>query len=113
MRVFGKFVGLALMLAGIYFLGQNIIFTTQTGVYWWQRLSAAGSVISLLLGIPLFVFTRKEGRGLGGFLIGLGIALVFINGGVILRPTSLWTFFLAFTSMIAGWGLLSSGRIRF
>lgn len=113
MRLLLKLVGLALLLVGIYFLGQNIIFTTQTAPYWWRDISAAGSVLAVTSGVVALLFFNRSAGGLGWVLVGLGILLVFVSGGVVLRPTSLWTFFLAFVSLVAGLQLITTGRLRF
>lgn len=110
MRLLGKLVGLALVLTGIYFLGQNIIFTTQTSPYWWRDISAAGSVVSLLSGVLMLLHGRGM-RQMGWILVGLSILLVFVSGGVVLRPTSLWTLFLALISLVGGYKLITTGRI--
>jgi hypothetical protein len=102
-----KLIGLALMLVGIYFLGQNIIFTTQVAPYWWRDIPAASSVIAILSGILILLFARPGTRNTGWILVGLGIVLVFLSGGVVLKPTSLWTFFLAFVSLIGGYRLFT------
>jgi hypothetical protein len=113
MRLLLKLVGLALLLVGIYFLGQNIIFTTQTAAYWWRDISAAGSVLAVTSGVVALLFFNRSAGGLGWVLVGLGILLVFISGGVVLKPTSLWTFFLAFVSLVAGLQLITTGKLRF
>jgi hypothetical protein len=41
-----KILGLALILASIYFLGQNITFTTHYYYSWWQKIPAAASVLT-------------------------------------------------------------------
>ncbi|MGB3205652.1 MAG: hypothetical protein WBB28_11745 [Crinalium sp.] len=113
MRFLNKLIGLALILLGIYFLGQNIIFTTHTYGYWWRNIPAGGSVISILAGILILLLAGREARDTGWILVGLGIVLVFLSGGVVLQPTSLWTFFLSFFSMIGGYKLLTRGRLDF
>lgn len=110
MQLLIRLIGLVLMLIGVYFLGQNIIFTTQTP-YWWRDIPAAGSVVVTLSGILVLLFARRE-RDFGWILVGLGIVLVFLSGGVVLKPTSLWTFFLAFISLAGGWSLIRTGRIN-
>jgi hypothetical protein len=82
MRFFIKFIGLVFLLVGIYFLGQNIIFTTNVSPFWWRDLSAAGSVLALTAGIIFLVFFRRAVGQLGWVLVGLGIMLVFVSGRV-------------------------------
>ncbi|MEP0914559.1 hypothetical protein NDI45_27020 [Leptolyngbya sp. GB1-A1] len=113
MRFFGKLLGLLLVLIGIYFLGQNIIFTTQIAFYWWRDISAAGSVLSLVSGVILLLYGGRGLKEWGWILLGLSILLVFVSGGVILRPTSLWTLFLSFVSLLAGFQLITTGRVSF
>ena len=113
MRILISLFGLALVLLGVYFLGQNIVFTTRILRYWWQDISAASSVILLILGIVSLVFFPRETGNLGWAFVVAGVALVFINSRILLRPTSLWSFFAAFVSMIAGFKLIRTGRIDF
>ncbi|WP_373540898.1 hypothetical protein [Chamaesiphon sp.] len=105
--------GLALILVSIYFLGQNIIFTTHYYSNWWQKTSATASVLALIAGIGSLTFWRREMGNFGWIFIAVGIILVFLNSGVILRSTSLWTFFVALLAFASGYQLLTSGRIRF
>jgi drug/metabolite transporter (DMT)-like permease len=113
MRFFRKLIGLAPVLSGIYFLGQNILFTTQLSRYWYRDLSAIGSVLALASGILTLLFARRGDREMGWMLVGIGIILVFLSSGVILRPTSLWTFFLAFIALAGGFKLITGGRLEF
>ncbi len=113
MRFLTKLFGLALVVAGIYFLGKNIYFTTYVSSYWWRDISAAGSVLSILGGVISLIFFPQDMKMLGGALVFLGIVLVFINGSVVLKPTSLWYLFLSFSSLIGGLKLMSTGRINF
>lgn len=105
--------GLALIITSIYFLGQNIIFTTYYSPYWWQQLPAVGAVLSILLGIGSLTFWRQEIGNFGWIFIAIGIILVFLSGGVILPGTSLWTFFVSMLLFASGYQLLTRGRIRF
>jgi hypothetical protein len=41
-----KLLGIALILLGVYFLGQNIIFATTFSPYIWRDIPAAGSLLS-------------------------------------------------------------------
>lgn len=114
MRLFVKLIGLGVLLMGIYFLGQNIFFASHVyGYYFWRSFPAAGSVLCLMGGILSLVFFRRETGSLGPILIGAGILLVFLSGGVFLKPTSLWQFFMAFLAIAVGYKLLSEGRVRF
>lgn len=113
MQRVNKLIGLILIVASIYFLGKNIIFTTRTAAYWWRDLSAAGSVVSIIAGLTSSIFFSRSIGKLGWILIGLGIILVFVSGRVILLPTSLWYFFLACAAMVAGLQLLRVERFRF
>jgi hypothetical protein len=105
--------GLALIIASIYFLGQNIVFTTQYYGNWWGGMPAAASVIFLLGGICSLTFWRQTVGNLGWILVAIGIVLVFLNSGAVLRPTNLWTFCVAAFSFTSGYQLLTRGRIRF
>lgn len=113
MRLLTKLIGLALLLVGVYFLGQNIVFTTKVSPYWWRDISATASVLALTAGIISLLFFQRTLGSLGWVLVGLGILLVFVSGSVILLPTSLWYFFLAFVSLAAGLKLITTGRLDF
>jgi hypothetical protein len=108
-----KFLGIILLIAGIYFLGQNIIFATTYFPYYYRSLPATGSVLSLIAGIIALIFFRRESGNLGWILLGIGTVLVFLSGGVILKPTSLWNFFVSFSALAVGYRLLNDGRVRF
>ncbi|NJL82349.1 MAG: hypothetical protein HC890_04165 [Chloroflexaceae bacterium] len=111
MRFLVKLFGLGLLIAGIYFLGKNIIFTTQISQFWRQDLAAAGSVLLLSLGVVgLVLFPRASGLLAWG-AIAIGILLVFLSGKVSLRPTSLWYFFVSFTCLVSGFKLMATGRL--
>ncbi|MFB2981225.1 hypothetical protein [Microseira sp. BLCC-F43] len=111
MRLLTKLVGLVLLIVGVYFVGQNIIFTTQVSPFWWSDLSAAGSVLAITTGIISLLFFRRIVGDLGWGLVILGILLIFVSGRVVLLPTSLWYFFLSFVSLIAGFRLITTGRL--
>ena len=112
MRILQKIIGLVLLICGVYFLGQNIIFTTQTSPYWWRDISATATAILVVSGtVVLTVFKRI--RPWGWPLVILGILLEFTSGGIVVRPTSLWTFFLSFLCLTWGFQLFRTKRIRF
>jgi hypothetical protein len=106
-------LGLALIIMSIYFLGQEIVFTTQFYGSWWQKTSATGSVLALMLGISSLTFWRRQMGNFGWIFIAIGIVLVFLSSAVILQPISLWKFFVAMLAFASGYQLLTSGRIRF
>jgi hypothetical protein len=108
-----RLLGIALLIIGIYFLGQNIIFTTHYSPYFWRDIPAAASVLAIMGGVISLLFFSRETGNLGWILLGVGAVLVFLSGGVILRPTSLWSFFVAFATLAAGFQLITQGRIRF
>ena len=106
-------LGLALIIASIYFLGQNIVFTTHYYYDWWHKTTATVSVLALLAGVSSLTVWRREMSSVGWILIGVGIVSVFLSGGVILQPTSLWTFLVSMLAFFSGYQLLTSGKIRF
>jgi hypothetical protein len=104
-------VGLVLIIVSVYFLGQNIVFTTYYS--WWHRTSATASVVALLAGIGSLTFWRTEMGNFGWIFIALGIILVFLSGGVVLQPTTLWTFCMSMLAFASGYQLLTRGKIKF
>ncbi len=112
-RLLIKLIGLILLFTGIYFFGQNIIFVGGYYSYFYRRLPATASVITTMTGIFALVFFPRETGNLGWIFLGIGIILVFLSGGVILKPTSLWNFIIAFAALALGYKLLNQGRINF
>ncbi|MEL7246585.1 MAG: hypothetical protein AAGM40_30330, partial [Cyanobacteria bacterium J06573_2] len=78
-----------------------------------RNLPAVGSVLAVIGGVLSLVFFSRETGNFGWFLLVIGIVLVFLSGGVILRPTSLWNFFVSFGSIAVEYKLLNQGRISF
>jgi hypothetical protein len=111
-RLLIKLIGLILLFVGLYFFGQNIIFATGYYSYFYSKIPATGSVLAIMAGVITIIFFRRETGNLGWIFLGLGIVLVFLSGGVILKPTSLWNFLVAFTALAAGYKLLTEGRIN-
>lgn len=110
MRFWMRLLGFGLLILGIYFLGQNIIFTTNVHPYWWRGIAADASILSLILGVLMLVFLPRGNKNLGWIAVIVGIALIFVSSRAILNPTTLWQFFLSFTSMAAGYQMLTTGR---
>ncbi|MFM2432109.1 MAG: hypothetical protein RLZZ511_3323 [Cyanobacteriota bacterium] len=101
MKLLGQLIGFGLILLGIYWLGQNIFFTNQY-YYWWQGISAAAAVVLLIAGLWVLFEARSSNRNFAWILIGGAIALIFMSGGVLIRPTSLWNFLIGFAAMFGG-----------
>jgi hypothetical protein len=108
-----KLIGLGFLLLAIYFLGQNIYFTTNTSPYWWRGIAADGSILFLTAGIISLFFLPGSVKALGWIALGAGILLVFLSSRAILNPTSLWQFCLSIASFVAGYRLITTGRVRF
>jgi hypothetical protein len=108
-----RLLGILLLVVGIYFLGQNIIFTTHYSPYFWRDIPAAGSALAIMAGVISLLFFRETVGNFGWILLIIGVVLVFLSGGVVLKPTSLWNFFVAFVALAGGFQLITQGRIRF
>ncbi len=107
-----KLLGILLFVIGVYFLGQNIIIATTYSPYWWRDIPAAASVLTIMCGMLSLLFFRHIVGNLGWILLIIGVILVFLSGGIILKPTSLWEFFIAFAALAGGLQLITQGRIR-
>lgn len=112
-RLVIKLLGVILLFAGIYFFTQNIIFVSGYYSIFSRRLPATISVLAIMAGVFTLLFFRKETSNLGWIFLVIGIALVFLSGGVIFRSTSLWNLLLGFAALISGYKLLNEGRINF
>lgn len=106
-----RIAGFALLISGIYFLGQNIILTTNVYPYWFRGIAADVSIIALTLGVMILAFFPIGMKQLGWIAITTGIVFVFISSRAILNPTSLWQFFLSLTFMLFGYKMFTSGRL--
>lgn len=107
MKFVFQLIGIGLMLLGLYLLGKNIIFTTNTSPYFWRGIAADVSIFSLTAGvIGLFMFP-KTAKVLSLILIGFGVIFVIYSSRAVLNPTSLWQFFLSIISMVGGFKLLT------
>lgn len=105
-----RILGLLCILAGFYFIGQNIIFTTSRSPSFWMDVAANGAALVTLLGILTIIFGGSDTRSLGYGLLGVGALLIFLSGRVFLRPTSLFHFTAGFLAMAAGWYMFSSNQ---
>jgi hypothetical protein len=107
-----RLIGLGLLLLGIYFLGQNIYFTTNYYPYWWRGIAADSSILFLTAGVLLFFVLPPRDKMLASLSFSVGIILVFASSRAILNPTSLWQFVLSLASFYAGFELFTKGRLR-
>lgn len=112
MRTIFRLIGLALLLVGIYFLGQNIYFSTNPYPYWWRGIAADASILSLTIGVLLFFILPRSNKDFSIFAITIGIILIFASSRAILNPTSLWQFVLSLTSLVGGYQLFTNGRLN-
>jgi hypothetical protein len=108
-----KLIGVLFLVAGIYFLGQNVIFSTYYSPFFWRNLPALGSVLAIMGGVISLIFFPRQTGGLGWILLVAGIIVVFLSGGVFLKPTSLWNFLIAFGAIAVGYKLFFTHRFRF
>jgi uncharacterized membrane protein YqhA len=113
MRFLLRLIGFGLLILGIYFLSQNIFFTTNPYPYWWRGIAADTSVLALISGVLMLVFLPTDSKNLGWILVAIGIILVFLSSKAILNPTSLWQFLLSFSSIAVGYQMLTTGRSPF
>lgn len=111
-RLLTQIVGLGLILLGIYILGNNIFFVTDA-YPWWRGIAADVSILLLTAGVVGLVYFPNDLKAAAWIAIGIGIIFVFFSGRAILRPTSLWEFFLSAGSMVIGYRLLQGKRLNF
>jgi hypothetical protein len=110
MALIARLIGIILIGTGIYFLGNNIIFTTNVYPYFWRGIAADGSILALIAGVMMLVFLPTRQKSWGWIPIIIGVVLVFFSSRAILNPTSLWQFLLSFAAMAVGYKLASQGR---
>ncbi len=112
-RLLIKIIGLSLLLVGIYFFAQNIIFVSSYYSIFYRRVPATISVLAIMSGVFSLLFFRRETGNLGWFFLAIGLVLVFLSGGVIFRSTSLWNLLVALGALVSGYQLLNTGKVRF
>ena len=108
-----KLLGILFLIAGIYFLGQNVVFSTYYSPFFWRNLPALGSIIAIMGGVVSLIFFPRQTGNFGWILLVAGIVLVFLSGGVFLKPTTLWNFLVAFSAIVIGYKLMRVNRFRF
>ncbi|MBE9176568.1 hypothetical protein IQ225_16895 [Synechocystis salina LEGE 06155] len=111
MALIARLSGIVLIGTGIYFLGNNIIFTTNVYPYFWRGIAADGSILALIAGVMMLVFLPAREKSWGWIPIIIGLVLVFFSSRAILNPTSLWQFLVSFASMAVGYKLVAQGRL--
>ena len=107
-----KIFGLLLMVVGVYFLSQDIIVTTHSSSYWWRWIPADLSILAIMGGVISLTFFQRQLGGFGWILLVIGVVLVFLSGGLILRGMPLWDFIVAFAAIGGGYSLMTTGRIN-
>ncbi len=112
MRLLSKLIGFGLLLTGLYFLGQNIYFTTNVYPYWWRGIAADFSILSLTLGIVLLFILPSRDKTIGWIIMAIGVLFVFLSSKAVLNPTSLWQFCLSLACFVGGYQMLTTGRIN-
>ena len=112
MRTFARLIGLGLIFIGIYFLGQNIIFSNNIYPYWWRGVAADISIFLLTGGVLMFFILPRSNKDLAFIAIALGILAVFLSSRAILQPTSLWQFVVSLASFTGGYQLFTTGRLN-
>ena len=113
MRLITKLLGFGLIIIGIYWLSQGILFTNRSAYYWWQTIPATGAVILLLAGLWVVFNGKSSDRNWAWILIGGAIALIFMSGGIVIRPTSLWDFLIGFSALFGGSKLITARSLIF
>jgi hypothetical protein len=111
--IMSRLIGILLLLVGLYFLGQNIIFSTAYSPFFWRNLPALGSALAIVAGVVCLIFYPRQTGSWGWILLIGGVVVVFLNGGVMLRPTSLWNFFIGLTTLAVGFKLMTDRRRLF
>ena len=71
-----RLLGIALLISGIYFLGQNIIFATGYSPYFWRDIPAAGSVLVIMGGIISLLFFPRQTGNFGWMLLSISAVLI-------------------------------------
>ena len=104
------FIGLSLILLGLYFLGKNVVFTTRYLPFLWQDISATGAVFCITGGVSSLILADGNFKKAGWIFIFLGVVLVFVNARVFIKPTSLWSFIWGVASMASGFRIMHSQR---
>lgn len=107
MKFIFQLLGIGFMFLGVYLLGKNIFFTTNTNPYFWRGIAADVSVFALTSGVVGLFMLPKTLKYFSFILIIVGVVFVVYSSRAILNPTSLWEFFLSIISMVGGFKLLT------
>ncbi len=105
-----RLIGLGLFFFGFWFIGQNIIFTSQISFFTFRGIAAGGSIILLIGGISTYLFGSGSSRNAGLLMLFLSAVLIFMSGVIIINPTSLAEIFIGIAAMIFGGRMITSGR---
>lgn len=102
--VFTKLAGLALMLGGLAFLAGSIVIGSPIWIY-------NSPLIALNIAGVLTLTNGGLFRHLGWCLIGIGIAIAFASGGILILPICLLPFLVAVSAFSVGYQLFTSGKV--
>lgn len=102
--VFTKLAGLALMLGGLAFLAGSIVIGSPIWIY-------NSPLLALSIAGVLTLTNGGSFRHLGWFLIGIGIAIAFASGGILILPIGLLPFLVAVSAFSVGHQLFTSGKV--
>ncbi|MCS7030531.1 MAG: hypothetical protein NZL92_03220 [Gloeomargarita sp. SKYG116] len=111
MRFLFRLIGLALVLYGLYVLGENIFITTRPSPFIWRGVAADGAVLALVVGVLMLVFLPRDAKSWGLIPIVAAIVLIVASGYAVLEPTTLWQLFVSLLAITAGYSLLTTGRL--
>lgn len=107
-------LGLGLILLGLYFLRENVFFTTQTTqLYpypdWWKGV-VSSSILALTGGVVGLFILPRDMKSLAWIPIAFAVLFLFFSNRAAIRPTSLWQLFVSLASMLLGYQLITKGR---
>jgi len=101
-----RFVGMGLILGGLYFIGDHIVFA---GPLW--GIASGGVFLLLIAGVWRLVSGKTDWLTWAPILVGVG--LVFFYSKTFLNPTTLRDLLIASVLLLGGFRLVSGYRAPF